>query len=860
MGIGLSGMVSGLDTDAIVKALMGTQREKSTKIENKITTNEWKIEKWKDLNSKIYSLYTGSLYKMKTQGNYLTKTTSSSNEKLVTATASSIAALGTHSVKVISTASAQYVTGKELDKEGLTSNSKLSEAGVKVGTIINITCGDKSERLEVKEDTTVSEFITACKDAGLNANFDTTRNRFYISSKRSGKDNAFSITTETFSDADLATKHNLESLVDYSALSDENQTKVDEAIEIIRNATPGTLEGVLEQLKLEEKDRKYSTEQLNVLSAYNTIQTIAKDSVASKLALEEVQENIRKMIKEDKGTKTVYGISYTEAAYKSLESSAATTANAEWTQDKFEEIYGNTFKDAGVETQVDYKYIQELTAKVSKIENNSSLGLTLTAEEVKIWETYTESKTTVTDTDENGAPITVEKTRKELFDAETAKLKEETKPEDYKAIYDAEFKRLVELDVKYYYKNSTAAQAEFESIKKQYLTEVDDDTKRPENMKTEDWEKYQEKWQERYDALHGKPADPNDPASIATPGKLDEITEALKDYQGMTTTGGANGLASLGIYDIAFNDKGELQIPSHITADALTKDEGLEELQSKGMSFVYAADGEVEVDGAVYAADSNTITVNGLTLNLKAANQDEMVTITVTQDTDAVYNMVKDFVKEYNELLDELNEAYNADSARDYKPLTEEQKEAMSEKEIEKWENKIKDSLLRRDNTLNSLISSMRTCLSGSVEVDGKKYALSSFGICTGNYSEKGKLHIYGDSDDSVGAMYDDKLRAAIEENPDAVMEVLQGLSENLYNTISDKMKSTSLSSALTVYNDKKMKSEITTYKKELSALEKRLAQMEERYYKQFTAMEKALSQMNSSANSLASMLGTGTQ
>ena len=53
MGIGLSGMVSGLDTDAIVEALMSTQRQKTTKIQNKITTNEWKIEKWKDLNTKI---------------------------------------------------------------------------------------------------------------------------------------------------------------------------------------------------------------------------------------------------------------------------------------------------------------------------------------------------------------------------------------------------------------------------------------------------------------------------------------------------------------------------------------------------------------------------------------------------------------------------------------------------------------------------------------------------------------------------------------------------------------------------------------------------------------------------------------
>ena len=872
MGIGLSGMVSGLDTDAIVKALMGTQREKSTKIENKITTNEWKLEKWKDLNTKIYSLYTGTLYKMKTQGNYLSKRTSSSNESIVTATASSKAALGTHTVKVVSTASAQYVTGKTLEKEGLTEKSKLSEAGVAVGTVINIKCGDKSKRLEVKEDTTIEDFLTNCQNTGLNANFDTARNRFYISSKASGKENAFSITTEQFTtdgDGDgvadgLGVKQQLNELLDYSELSEENQKKIDDALEVIRGAADGTLEKVLEQLaKPDEKDRTYTTDQLNVLSAYNTIQTIAKDSVASKLALQEVQSKIRDMITVDKGTKSVYGISYSEISYKNLESSATREATAKWTQQLFEKTYqhettvdGETVMVSDFEKfgdKVTYTYIQELTSKVSKIENNSNSGLTLTAEEAEIWEIYTNSKVTVESTGEDGSPVSTEKNKKDILTEGIESLKkEETQPEDYTKIYEKEFDRLVELDVKYYYKNSTTAQAEVEAIKKQYLTAVDD-TKRPEGMKDDAWETYKKDWQNRYDAIYGESDDPT------KQGELSKITNALKDYEGMTTAQNVNGLEALGLLDMVFDEDGSIKNPL-LTTTANGSNTGETVFSRFGMTFVTAADGEVEVDGARYEADSNTITVNGLTLDLKMAKPGETVNITVSKDTDKIYNMVKDFVKEYNELLEELNEAYNADSARDYKPLTEEQKDAMSEKEIENWENKIKDSLLRRDNTLNSLISSMRTCLSGSVVVDDKSYALSSFGICTGNYSERGKLHIYGDSDDSVGAMYDDKLRAAIEENPDAVMETLQGISENLYNTIADKMKSTSLSSALTVYNDKKLKSEITTYKKELSELEKRLTQMESRYYKQFTAMEKALSELNSSSNAFASMLGTPTQ
>ncbi len=106
--------------------------------------------------------------------------------------------------------------------------------------------------------------------------------------------------------------------------------------------------------------------------------------------------------------------------------------------------------------------------------------------------------------------------------------------------------------------------------------------------------------------------------------------------------------------------------------------------------------------------------------------------------------------------------------------------------------------------------------------------------------------------------LYDDKLRKAIEEDPEKVMEVLQTISNNLYNTMKDKMKATELSSALTFYNDKKLTKDLTSYKKELTKQEKRLQEIEDRYYKQFAAMETALSKLSSQSSSLASMLGLG--
>ena len=69
-------------------------------------------------------------------------------------------------------------------------------------------------------------------------------------------------------------------------------------------------------------------------------------------------------------------------------------------------------------------------------------------------------------------------------------------------------------------------------------------------------------------------------------------------------------------------------------------------------------------------------------------------------------------------------------------------------------------------------------------------------------------------------------------------------------------MKTSSLSSALPVYNDKQLTKELKDYKKEKTSMEKRLKELEDRYYKQFTAMEKAMASLNSQTNSLAALMG----
>ena len=296
-------------------------------------------------------------------------------------------------------------------------------------------------------------------------------------------------------------------------------------------------------------------------------------------------------------------------------------------------------------------------------------------------------------------------------------------------------------------------------------------------------------------------------------------------------------------------------------------------LDAASATKVDAADAIVVYNGATFQQASNNFSLNGLnfTINDVTTAKDEQgnikdnpIRMTVTTDTDTIYNAVKSFVKEYNSLIKEMNTLYNADRAKDYEPLTSDEKENMSEKEIEEWEQKIKDSLLRRDDKLSSLTSSMRTTLNKSVEYtntngETKRYSLASFGINTGRWNEYGQLHINGDPDDADYKDYDDKLRAAIEEDPGALIQTLSTLGGELYTNFQKAMKSSDYSSALTFYDDKQMDKEISNYDDKIAKLQEKMNDVEDRYYKQFAAMESALAKLQSSQSSLSSLFGTNS-
>ena len=129
MAMRMTGLVSGMDTESMVKELVSASSEKVNKIKQKKQDVEWKKEIWSGLNTKIYNFYKTQLSAFKTVSNYKTKKATASDETKVSVKAGSGATNGTHSVSVEQTASSAYLTGDNIKAYGK-SYTTYNDAGL----------------------------------------------------------------------------------------------------------------------------------------------------------------------------------------------------------------------------------------------------------------------------------------------------------------------------------------------------------------------------------------------------------------------------------------------------------------------------------------------------------------------------------------------------------------------------------------------------------------------------------------------------------------------------------------------------------------------------------------------------------
>ncbi|MBM7570235.1 flagellar hook-associated protein 2 [Aquibacillus albus] len=262
-------------------------------------------------------------------------------------------------------------------------------------------------------------------------------------------------------------------------------------------------------------------------------------------------------------------------------------------------------------------------------------------------------------------------------------------------------------------------------------------------------------------------------------------------------------------------------------------------------------------DGYDVETFNNSYTLDGVTFQFKDTT-DGNATISVNNDVDASVEKIVDFVDQYNKLIEEVNGKLREERFRDYKPLTDEQKDEMSENEIELWEEKAKSGLLRSDNILSSGMFDMRQNWYGQVDNSSEFSHLAEIGIETSsNYLDSGKLIVN-----------EDELRQALREDPESVYKLFsndeEGASRGIVNRLEDSLEATigrieeRAGKSTHTLEQYTLGKRLRNLDSRIDSFEDRLVQIEDRYWRQFTQMEKAIQQMNQQSNYLMQQFSGG--
>ena len=755
-GIRASGMVSGLDTETLVQAMVSTQVSKKEKLQKAQTKLQWKQDAFKSLNTKVYGLYS-KVGNLRFSSAYNMKKTTVSDTTKAQVTASNTAVNGIQTLQIKQLATSGYLTGGEL-KKGTTGKTTLKELGYDgADTSISVTIGSSKKDIDVSGSTTVDDLVSKLKDAGLNASFDDKNGRIFVSAKETGKENDFSLTGADMSGLkalnaaglSVMSKSDIENYKKMASYAKNDDTR--------SYSESKTSEAILQTLK-------------NLQNAYEGNTNLAREEkdLNAKIAYSDAKDAVNKYLDGDDTNADKKAEREQLANLLKQSSSKYTYVNDQTGEVK--EIYD--VKDRVGWTAYDTK-VNEL-AKFTGLITETTGDAGETKEDSTKLEALSNNIKTVIAVDDNVIYT----------------------DDDKKAYYLSEDKR-------------TAAKKRLEEIPKE--KEANDAVIADEDNGYWDIKDYS--------------------------GKTEDDLAAIADKYAKQVTNARDMVEKL--------ENGSADIPI-----------------SKGASRVDAQDAKITLNNADFTSSSNVFNINGLTIKATAKTADgETLSINTDTDTQGIYDKIKDFLTEYNSIINELTSLYNADSAKGYEPLTDDEKESMSDKEVEKWETKIKDSILRNDSTVGGVMNAMTTAMMKSYTINGKSYSLSSFGIHTQGYlnaakNEQYAYHIDGDEDDTITSGNTDKLMDMINNNPEDLEEFMKQLTSGLYSALDSKMKSTTMSSAYTIYNDKQMTREYNNYTTEIKEWETKISDLEDRYYKQFSTMETQLAKMQSTTSSLTSMLG----
>lgn len=918
MPIRITGLNSGLDTETIISALVSSYNYKTEKYKKAQTKLSWKQDAWKSLNTKIYSLY-NSVGSMRYTSAYNLKATTCSDTTKATVSASSSAPNGTQKLNILSVAQAGYLTGGKLDAS-TTTGTTLAELGYTSGDgTINVTMGDGTKKaITVTQGTTVNSFINSLKDAGLSASYDDVNKRIFVSSKTTGKDNDFTLTGADVVGSAALTAMGL------NVSSDATQATYASYTKYYKGTDGADTKSYVEQCVADYAAAKAAYEQASAQNAnmsaaygYASAYSAMMDALESTGLSQADQEKMKELlgmtatqrvnsvmdtagnIYTQKGTddagNTIF--SYTDdAGNEKLIQRVVTytdgngsvyTLNSK--DDTYTDANGVVYKATGKKDADGKAIYAAQDDSGAEIAFNSDDTVTTyyeaTSAEVgtKSYK-YTTDDMTFTPND-NGTYLGSDNKTYKLVDGSMKEVdsagavvdggKEVAVTDDQKTEITETKYTQVASDIK----RSADVLTELKEASGLTDEEISKLKLTTNIMTVNTYENTHDTVladSDQYSRASIVASIQNAYASAVAAGDsgADAVTAIVNTYASKITDNKTAMETNQAIMDdntvladiaaIEKTDEREAAIDAFVKEVQAAKTLEVTNTYNTDAKKIDGTDSEIELNGITYTSSLNTFSINGLNITAQAVTgegEENAITITTSTDTQGIYDKIKDFLTQYNALINEITSLYNADSAKGYEPLTDDEKDAMSDSEVEKWEEKIKSALLRRDDNLESIMNTMTSSMSKGVEINGKTYYLSSFGINTLGYlnapeNEQNAYHINGDEDDTYTSGNTDKLMAAINSDPDTVMEFMKELSTNLYSAIDKKMKATTLSSSYKVYNDKEMASEYSDYTDLITKWQERLEAQEDYWYEKFSAMETALSKLNSQTSSLTSMLG----
>lgn len=874
----IGGIASGLDTENIIKEMLKAQRSKIERKVQEKTILEWKRDDFRTVNTKLLALRTAT-FDLKLSDTFNAKKAASSNESILTATAKSTATPGTYDVRVKQVAQKATLTSQQAlgSKENV--SSVAAQFGIEENTQIDFTLAGKNGEIPFSFTagaTSLADIIRIIndEDMGIRAYYDANVDRVFLMSTEFGENAAIKVKMDGMRDSG----GNL--LVDgegkaLSFLGDYLKLNID--VKSLNETAPASGRKITSNSALIIHDPAAITlsQMYEGGTAPASVSFTLKGEKDSKDFTFDTTISLQEMINQINNERLTTGLtaSYDSSSGKVIFSSGGQVTISgdtdNFLRDKLNMTIGSQQGTLSSNTAV--RVYDAANIKLNSLYTCEDLQFTLEGGQGSHKFSFNASSISATTVQDMIDSINLWRNTTGItasYDGASGKI----------SLWDS--CPLAALEA-----GSTATNATLDFNEALYSSSDGTPSGTLSALAN---------GQDLTASFIYTGSGSLTSATYKSDGSIDFVAAGAADGDTITLNGGTDSL---------FDAEGNQHIPVTLTYDAAagswtynsrSNDERMIAIRYDNEGFLadelninmYEMKGTKAIidfnDAQNLEFDTNEITLmDSINLNLQAANPSQTVRVTVTNDIDGAIEKIKAFVEAYNTAIVHMNtelteRRYNARDkyGGSFPPLTAEQKKEMSEDEIKAWEEKAKSGMLRGDSILFTAYSSTRCAATDPVQglASTNTYkSLASIGISTPTFVrgsiEGGKLEIN-----------EDRLRAALEAEPDKVMELFtldkvitneegkeildwngnplrnRGVAIRLYEAVNDNITTITEKAGLpsAKIDNSLLTKEIGRIDDRIKSYEERMQEMSERYWKQFAAMEKMVNYYNSMSNWLS--------